>query len=873
MVWSNRLNVFWQSYTGRMVLGVLFIHVLLIPVLFYGLLFIVERNIQSQFIDQLRNNTFLYSALMKDAIEQNNVTRQREILDEVIFRGDVVLAEFVSSDSTTIHPSVPNILFKTKFREDFDFGTNGDDTYYIALDIFSDDTNERLGTLRLGYDEIPVKRQIVSAYHYGIFFAIGYLFLSMFLVIFFGQKLVKPITELRNLTQSIAGGDEDVSMDINTNIAEIKYLSSDLDTMQKILISRRHDVVNRERRLHAILDNAGDGIISINNKGIIQSFNKTAESIFGYDEEEVTGKNVSILMPSPDREQHDSYIKNYLDTGKAKIMGAGRRVQALHKSGNIIPVFLNVSKVKQGPELIFIGIIHDLSREAALESRLSQFWNAMQQSPVSIIITDLEGKIEYVNPFFCKVTGYEDFEVIGRNPNILKSGEVQTETYDELWSTITKGGIWRGVLQNRKKNGDLFWESATICPVFDNEEKITNYIALKEDITEQRMKELMLQQAMKLEVVGKMTNGIAHDFNNLLTIILGNLQYLQEIIHDEGAEEKLSIIADAFSAAHDGSRLIKQLLVFSRHQEAESEPIEIKLLLEKLKRLLNRVIPEDIGMKIGMPDKGDFVLIDPDRFESAILNLVINARDAMPDGGEININCKHSFFDEPIEVEKGYINPGRYIIISVEDTGIGISENIRNRVIEPFFSTKTSTSGTGLGLSMVFDFVTQSGGGLIISSIVHKGTIIELFLPLIEPDDLVLAENNEDKKEIVGGNESILIVEDREKVRRFASRTLSHLGYHLFEAENADKAMEYIESGANIDMLFTDVVMPGEMNGVQLADFVHNKNSKLKILLTTGMETQESIDGISMTKFPVLFKPYTVDKLARYIRDVLDAHH
>ena len=266
------------------------------------------------------------------------------------------------------------------------------------------------------------------------------------------------------------------------------------------------------------------------------------------------------------------------------------------------------------------------------------------------------------------------------------------------------------------------------------------------------------------------------------------------------------------------------------------------------------------------------VLVDVQRLESAVLNLVINSRDAMPNGGKLVISSNNVMINNPYKIEKGYLDHGRYIIISVKDSGSGMNEDIRQQVTEPFFSTKTSTAGTGLGLSMVYDFVLHSEGGLCISSQVGKGTTIDLVLPVLETiEDLQLNYDGE-STEISGGNETVLVVEDREKVRRFACRSLKRLGYQLLEAKNAEEALEYFQSDNKIDLLFTDIVMPGDMNGRKLANFVSTKNKSLKVLLTTGMEIHEDAEEDAGLPFLVLSKPYTVEKLAIYVRKALDTN-
>jgi PAS domain S-box-containing protein len=853
-----------------MILGVLVIQIVLTPLLFYGILHFIERSLQSQFIDQVRNNTHLYATLIASAVVEEDIPHQAAILSEALINEDLVLARFINPEGIVIRPDADERSVVLNFKEDFEFDEHDDHVYFIAMQVLNEIDGEFLGTMKLGYDEMPTQNRIDVAYRYGSLLAAGYALLSILIVIFYGRRLIRPISQLQSMARSIANGDTAAGLNVSTDILEISSLTNDLDSMRQTLVDQHRDVKDREKRLYAILDNAGEGIISIDVKGVIGSFNRAAESIFGYTAMQVLGRNVSVLIPLPDRKHLDSHIKNYLATGEAKIIGVGQRLQAQHKDGHLIPVDLTVTKIRLRQEYTFIGIVRDLTKEEEKEKQLLQIWRAVEQSPVSIIITDVNGMIEYVNPHFCQVTGYRLEEVFGANPRILKSGNTHSDTYRELWATISNGDIWRGVFQNRKRSGELFWESATICPVQDQNNEITHYIALKEDITEHREKDRMLTQAMKMEVIGRMTDGIAHDFNNLLTIILGNLQILMEDVSRNADDEKMSPIADAMSAAYDGTNLIKQLLIFSRREEPDSRPMEIGTFMEELHHLLNRTIPEDIVVRLEVTKDTGTVLIDANRLESAVLNLVINARDAMPDGGELLISIDKAILLESEEVEGGNLAAGNYIFIRIADNGTGMTEDIRQQALEPFFTTKTSGSGTGLGLSMVHDLITQSGGGIRIESEPDKGTTITLILPLYEQAADLSIKEPEVLTQLPRGKETILLVEDREKVRRFANRILSHLGYNLIEAENAAKALEYLQSNNEVDLLFTDIVMPGDMDGRDLARYASSLKSTLKILLTTGMESRAERGSDFHLNFPLLRKPYSAEQLAQSIRSVLN---
>ncbi len=622
-----------------------------------------------------------------------------------------------------------------------------------------------------------------------------------------------------------------------------------------------------EADLHAIIDTAADGIININAQGVIQSFNKAAESIFGYSAKQVLGKNVSLLMPSPDQEQHNDYLNRYINTGVANIIGVGRRVQAQHKDGHLIPIYINVSKIQLGRHYTFTGIIHDLSSDEKKEDQLQQLWRSVEQSPVSIIITDVDGNIEYVNPHFCQVTGYRPEEVLGENPRILKSDQTPPEDYHQLWETITSGNIWRGVMKNRKKSGELFWESATICPVRDQNDDITHYIALKENITDHLETKDQLTHALKMEAAGQLTSGIAHDFNNLLTIITGNLQLLLEDIRDTENKEMKELIDDALSASLDGEELINQLMFFSRRKEHRVSRVDINVVIKNIHRFLSRILGENIEIKINLAEDINAIQVNSSQLESAILNLAVNARDAMPDGGVFTIETGRESFHAKASGKPQDIKPGDYIVFTVKDTGIGMAPDVVASASEPFFTTKDAGKGTGLGLSMAQDFVEQSGGKLRIMSKLEIGTEISLFLPEINQ---TIHENEMEKilQSLPQGNETVLIVEDKENVRRFAVRGLKNLGYQALEADNADKAMELLANDYSIDLLFSDIVIPGKKNGRELAKWAAIQRPDLKVSLTTGAykETHERHDD----NFPVLKKPYSLEQLAQYIREQLD---
>jgi len=602
------------------------------------------------------------------------------------------------------------------------------------------------------------------------------------------------------------------------------YISSNGETTWVVLTNRGLILVTiwvaavilahikkNEASFRAAIDSAADGIIGINSLGIIESFNKGAATIFGYSAEEMTGKNVSILMPSPHREQHDDYIRRYLKTNKPNILGKINELKAQRKDGTIFPIELIVSESHYMGQPTFTGIIRDISERMRTSEQLNKLSSVINQSPVSIIITDLKGNIEYVNPKFSQVSGYDYNEVIGQNPRILKSGETPSEEYKNLWDTVMAGGQWHGLFHNVKKNGELFWEAATISPIRNNNGEITHFLAIKEDVTDHLETENQLAHALKVEATGQLTSGIVHDFNNLLTIITGNLQLLTGDLGRIGNKEINEILADATSASIDSIKLLKRLLELSRRETPRIlDEIDINKVVLDLARFLDRMLGEDIEVITRLSHDIGATIADHSQLENALLNLAINSRDAMPDGGTFTIRTT------PISIEPDHacikgLKPGNYIALTVSDNGIGMDHEVLQHACEPFFTTKASGEGSGLGLNMVHNFINHSGGCLDITSAPGAGTSITLYFPETA-DKINVRETSKNTVQIPQGTETILVVEDREQVRRFAVRSLKSLGYRVLEAGDANTAMEIIKNGAHIDLLFTDIVIPGGLD-------------------------------------------------------------
>ena len=368
-----------------------------------------------------------------------------------------------------------------------------------------------------------------------------------------------------------------------------------------------------------------------------------------------------------------------------------------------------------------------LDEHRRADGELRKLYGAIEQSPCAIMITDASGIIEFVSPKFYEMTGYAPDEIIGRTPTILKSGMTPAETYRDLWKSLRSGREWRGEFLNRKKNGELFWARESISPIRDARGQITHYLAIEEDNTDRQRIEDRLREVQKMQAVGQLAGGIAHDFNNLLMVTVGNLELLASRV---GEDDRLRPLADAaLRASLRAAELTRKLLAISRRQPLDPEVIDPEGLVTGLVEMLRGTVGETIELRTVIPRDLWQAYADPVQVEAALLNLAINARDAMPEGGTLTVELANVHFDDDESVGRGNGQSGDYLMFAVADTGVGMPPEVANRAFEPFFTTKETGKGTGLGLSAVYGFAWQSGGFAELKTAPGRGTIVRIYLP------------------------------------------------------------------------------------------------------------------------------------------------
>lgn len=584
-------------------------------------------------------------------------------------------------------------------------------------------------------------------------------------------------------------------------------------------------------------------------------------------ESDVLGMDDFDLFPKEEAEKYFAVDSAVLKSGEPIL-----DIEDAFKKESGETIWLLSSKIPffddEGKVAGLVGIGKDITERVKAAEEIRKLSMAVEQSPASIIITDLTGAIEYVNRKFTRLTGYTLEEVRGQNPRVLKGEKTSSEEYRKLWNVLLGGGEWHGEFHNRKKNGEFYWESASISPVIDSAGRITHFLAVKEDITERKQLEEKLQQAQKMEAIGQLAGGVAHDFNNILAAILMHLGILREDLNL--ANEVRDSLKELESQARRAANLTRQLLMFSRRSVLEIRVLDLNDVIAVVLTMLHRLIGEHIKLVFESEANLPPVEADAGMMDQVLMNLVVNARDAMPKGGRITIATGVYVFDTVHAKMRSDVQPGQFVRISVTDTGCGMDKATLGRIFEPFFTTKEPGKGTGMGLATIYGIVAQHKGWVEVDSEVGKGTEFRVFMPVSTRK--LDAPTESLKHAVVGGSETILLVEDEDNVRLLLANGFRLRGYRVLLAFNGPEALKLWKThGDTIDLLFTDMVMPEGMSGLELAEALRVDKPNLKIIIHSGY-SPEIVETGKPTAMGIeyLQKPCSATVLWKTIRDCLD---
>ncbi|MGC9943460.1 MAG: PAS domain S-box protein [Verrucomicrobiota bacterium] len=651
----------------------------------------------------------------------------------------------------------------------------------------------------------------------------------------------------------------------------VRYVQLDRD----YLIAAVRDITERkqaqetlrrsEEKFRKIFENVQDVFYQTDNQGIIIEISPSIERYSGYHREDLIGQPVEGVYFNP--EDRDKMLQILREKGEV----VDYELRLKTKTGRLVytsvnaHVFFDSGGKPDGVE----GALRDITARKHAEQSQARLATAVEQAAESIVITDTNGAIFYVNPAFEKISGYSRAEVLGQNPRLLKSGQQPAEFYRSMWAQLKQGAVWQGRFINRSKDGRTYEEEATISPVRDATGEVVHYVSVQRDVTREMQLEAQLRQAQKMEAFGQLAGGVAHDFNNILAVIqlqVGLLKSEQNL-----SLQQLDFADDIEKAAQRAANLTRQLLLFSRQQAMQPHDLNVKGVVANMTRMLQRTLGEHIHLQFKFSEEPMYIHADPGMIDQILLNLTVNARDAMPKGGDIVVETSAIDFDEITAAQISQARPGSFVCLSVTDSGCGIPPEILQRIFEPFFTTKDVGKGTGLGLATVFGIIQQHKGWITVYSKVDQGTTFRIFLPrLTKSSDTNFIQFS--AASIRGGTETVLVVEDEPTMRSAMRITLSRLGYHVLEAATGAEALAmWQQHREEIRLLLTDMVMPGGMTGRDLAQQILQQDPKLKVIYASGYAAEiAGQDLLLKAGVSFLAKPFQTQKLAQTIRQCLD---
>ena len=635
-----------------------------------------------------------------------------------------------------------------------------------------------------------------------------------------------------------------------------------LRTLRREAASERNLRSERESLFSAVVESSNDAIITKLLDGPITGWNGAAERLFGFTAAETVGENIDIIVP-PERRTETSNVVERIRRGEPIELYETVR---MHKDGRSIDVSLSISPIRTAPDKI-VGIsmaARDITENKQTQKALTQEMEERRRifdtSNDLILVTDTSGNFIQVSPSVTAILGYQPSDMIGHSAVKFIHPDDLENTRSEMRAARrgqNKRNFETRYIDKEGKAVALNWTGTWSEPV-------RRHFFIGRDLTEKQAAEAQLRHVQKMDAIGQLTGGVAHDFNNILTVITGTIGILEDAV---AGDPQLAAIARLIDeAAERGANLTKHLLAFARKQPLQPLEVDVNSLVLEAAKLLQPTLGEHIEITPLLAEDAWTALADPSQLTTVVLNLALNARDAMPNGGKLALETSNVYLDENYASMQDEVAAGNYVMIAVSDTGTGIPAALLERVFDPFFTTKEVGKGTGLGLSMVFGFVKQSGGHIKLYSEEGHGTSVKIYLPRATGLNQTAAEALV-SVDIEGGSEAVLVVEDDPLVRRYVMTQIESLGYTTLEAANATDALHVIDNGANIDLLFTDVIMPGHMNGRQLVDEALKRRPGLKTLYTSGY-TENAIvhHGRLDSGVLLLAKPYRKSELARMIR-------
>ncbi|WP_456387588.1 PAS domain S-box protein [Desulfolithobacter sp.] len=627
-------------------------------------------------------------------------------------------------------------------------------------------------------------------------------------------------------------------------------------------IERRY--LESTQQYRSLMETAQDAIVIADAEtGLVTEVNRKASKLLGREVRDLVGMHLHEFHPPEDNHlYHDLYRSG---RGFTEVLGK-HELFLQSADGDHIPVEISASTTVVGSRRMIQVVYHDIRRRLLMEERRRLLATAVEQAAESVIITDVEGHIEYVNPAFEQQTGYTLEELAGENPRILNAGKQEKYYYKMMWDEISSGSTWQGRFINRRKDGTLLEEEATITPVKDGNGRIHHFVAVKRDITEQVALEHQVRQAQKMQAIGTLAGGIAHDFNNILTAIMGFAELsLMRAVEDPLLRANMEEIV---KGADRAGKLIEQILTFSRQTEKTVSSLQLSLIVKEVLKLLRASLPANIEIITDIASSA-YVRVDPTQMHQVIMNLCTNAYQAIDrERGTIRVGLHNVTLGPREGVNIGNLSQGDYVCLQVEDNGNGIAPEFMSRIFEPYFTTKKKDEGTGLGLSVVHGIVNDHGGAVTVTSTPGKGSCFSVYLPQVEKTDVDTPSRINGVPE---GEGRVLLVDDERQVVDYEVQVLEKAGYVVTSFTSSVEALEKVRKDIHaFDLLVTDMAMP-EMTGLQLIKEVRALRPEMPVLLCTGYS--EHVTAKSSREMGIdgyLAKPFTAEQFGQEVKRVIE---
>ncbi len=659
-------------------------------------------------------------------------------------------------------------------------------------------------------------------------------------------------------------------------LKELRQQVADLEKAKTRLTHVEEALIKSDKRYRELTNLLPQTIFETDTTGKITYTNLKGLKSFGYSYEDLLkGANAAQMVVPEDRERLQKNIENVFINGYQ----SNTRYTALRKDGSTFPIVVYTTIIHHENKPVGLrGLIVDISELKKTEEELrisEEKYRMVVENANEIIVIIQEGFVKFINPKTEEITGYSKNELLSKpfiefiHPDDRKLVlDIHTKRMKE--EKVPDTYCFRAL---DRKGNTIWFQISAISIVWENRPATLNFII---DITEQKkaeydliQREKQLHQAQKMEAIGRLTGGIAHDFNNILTVVLGYSDHLLKKY--EQHDEIVTPIRNIKEAGEKAASLTQQLLAFGRRQYLQPKVMNLNTIVSNTKTILKHLIGEDIDLVVNLEHNLHNTRLDAHQIEQVLMNLVINARDAMPRGGTLLLETKNINLDKNHGVNIPVLKPGGYVILSVSDNGIGMEKETQEHIFEPFYTTKDEKKGTGLGLSTVYGIVKQSNGHIFVHSEPGEGTTFTVYFPIIH-EDVAFKEEKERNKFTLEGTENIILVEDDDIVREMISTVLMNKGYSVITARNGTEALEKINrnNDGSLNLLITDVIMPGK-NGFELAEDVKSRIQDIRILFMSGYsDNAVSPLGSRKEDVPYLQKPFTADDLCIKIREILD---